>query len=529
MSNRLLYSELWSLNPGLAQEFDAIYRESLNIWNEQHLREFTVHGKLHTAQVERNLDSLTRPLQNSRMSLKAEEIFALLSACCLHDVGMQLADEPDARSKHAQYAYELILYSHAQVGSAQRRITLPINDHNARRTIALVAKGHWTEFALNFDDEDYIYGVERGRLRLLGVLLAMADLLDISPVRARYFRSIHRLYDLPPLSELHQKMHDLVKGFRITSPDPAVNEDLQFQLEWRDDSVTTRKMSAWVLKWFDSQWRQLWPTLYKDSGGIIRWADPWVAVKFNPPEGPLQTLSPRALNILDAERAEQLRIDRDEFIRRFKDSIGSNDTRLFIFPKNSELDGRFLSEWCEAHARLYENCLIARVDIQPSAPLDLSSTVSFLIEQWGGHLPTCSDEEALRGLESFMSASAAHSLVSIIVSERYDEELLDALLRILLKRPSSGPKRGRICILLTRGAVGPKGMSNNTTTLLAGAPFTRADIEHHLQTRWGYNEQESREIYAKLSRLGFAEKPGQIYNYLETQYGLSSLNAYDEG
>src|SRR6185436_19204257 len=103
----------------------------------------------------------------------------------------------------------------------------------------------------------YIYGNGKGRLRLLGALLATADLLDLSPVRARYFRSTHRLFSLPSLSELHQTTHRLVKGFAIGPPDPLVPGDLRFTIDWRDDSQNTRMISDWVLHWFTSQWRQL--------------------------------------------------------------------------------------------------------------------------------------------------------------------------------------------------------------------------------------------------------------------------------
>ena len=106
MASRILYNELQQSNPALGALFDSIFKESLIIWNEQYLRQFTVHGRSHTEQVERNLDSITRALQNSKDSqLTPEEIFVLLSACCLHDIGMQLADDPDARKRHAQLAY----------------------------------------------------------------------------------------------------------------------------------------------------------------------------------------------------------------------------------------------------------------------------------------------------------------------------------------------------------------------------------------------------------------------------------------
>jgi len=127
--------------------------------------------------------------------LTAEEIFVLIAACHLHDIGMQLG-LVDARENHAEYAHKLILYSSAQIGPEQRRVTLSISNPNARVAIAEVARGHWTDFALRLPEEDYIFENERGRLKLLGLLLATADLLDTSAVRAGYFRSAHRLFDL---------------------------------------------------------------------------------------------------------------------------------------------------------------------------------------------------------------------------------------------------------------------------------------------------------------------------------------------
>ena len=79
MRERLLYNKLSQLDDELARQFDRIYEEAFKIWDEQHLRQFTIHGKKHTDQVERNLDSLTAPIQNSEKPLSAEEIFVLLS------------------------------------------------------------------------------------------------------------------------------------------------------------------------------------------------------------------------------------------------------------------------------------------------------------------------------------------------------------------------------------------------------------------------------------------------------------------
>jgi hypothetical protein len=512
MATRVLYNELRRQNAALADEFDAIYRESLKIWDEPDLREFTDHGKVHIDQVERNLDSLTRPLQSSSSALKAEEIFVLLSACCLHDIGMQLVDDPDARAKHAQYSYELILYSHTRVDTTERRVTLPITDNNARRAIALIARAHWTDYALKCSERDYIVGQERGRLRLLGELLAMADLLDISPVRARYFRSIHRLYTLPAMSELHQRMHELVKGFEIIAPNSEVQQDLQFQLEWREDGETVRLMNDWAMTWFASQWRQLSPALYKDSGGSIRWSDPWATVKYNPPEGPMPDLQATAKQILKAERSEQLRINRDRFIAQFKSAIKSGGATLFLFPSDSTGDGQVVSEWCGAQAGLENK--VARVVIPPSAPLDLSSIISQLMEQWGEHLPQCRNDKALQRLRQYV-LHETETLVSIIVAEKYEKRRIYSLLEVLMQ--SDDPEAGRVCLLLTRGAEGPRSLPQTAIVPFDASEFGQADVERYLQTRLGFSPLASEKIYSELSSLGLAQQPGQIYNYIQIQ------------
>ena len=189
---RSLYNQLRQQSGSLADSLDRITNEALVLWQGQHLRTFTAHGESHILQVEANLDALTRALQISPQKLQPQEMYVLIAACYLHDIGMQLG-ERDAREKHAQYAFDLILRSHARNNNEERRVTLPIDDRNAREAIAATARGHWTNFAVELVREDVLVGMSRGRLRLLGLLLAVADLLDLSPVRATYFRSIHQL------------------------------------------------------------------------------------------------------------------------------------------------------------------------------------------------------------------------------------------------------------------------------------------------------------------------------------------------
>ena len=308
MPPRVLYEELKGQSATLAHELDGICEQAIEIWQKQFLQEYTAHGKEHITQVERNLGDLTRHLQTREDSLSPEEIFILLAACYLHDIAMQVS-VADARGNHAESVFDLIINSSPEVPIEHRRITLPIQDSNARRAIAHVARGHWTDFALELPRSEYVRDDNsRGRLRLLGCLLAMADLLDVSPIRATYYRTLHRLQDLPPLSELHQTMHALVRGIRIAPPRPLVSADLQFELTWRGDEGTVRIVCNWHMQWADSEWRRLSPVLYEESGGTVRWADPWAQMVFCTPEERLHTLSEEAQQVLLAERAKQKRI-----------------------------------------------------------------------------------------------------------------------------------------------------------------------------------------------------------------------------
>lgn len=535
---RLLYNEFVEAAKKidkleLVTEFDNIYRASLDIWKAERLEQFTTHGKEHTEQVEQNLDDLTRSLQNSETPLTVEEIFVLLSACCLHDIGMQI-DDPNARAKHAEYSYKLIAKSSRLINHppSEKFVTLPISDTNARLAIACVAKAHWVDYALPISPSiQEIYGNKEGRLRLLGLLLAMADLLDISPIRARYFRSSHRLYDLGSLSELHNRMHDFVRGCKILNDDAS--RELSFRLRWRDDSEPTHDMCDWNMKWFDSQWRKINQALKEESGGTIRWAEPWAFVEYRPaPEEPIDPLSLKAIEVLRAERVEQVRINREKFIKRFQKSLGTREKTLFLVPANSDSDGDMITDWCYAHLRVYKdkhleidkNLKLARVDLRRLLPATISGIISEITEQWQIHLPQCESDEALAELQLRMRTTRDMSFVSIIVSDVYRRDILGELLKALMLRPEASPRMSRICILQTDGAIGPSRLGDAAIFSLDNSPFSQPDVERHLQNRLGYNENESQKKYKLLAQLPNAQQPPAMYTFVEKLCWFSSCD-----
>ena len=413
----------------------------------------------------------------------------------------------------------MILHSHARYLAVERQITLPINYTNARQSIAAVARGHWTNFAVQLDSKDTISENTEGRLRLLGLLLATADLLDLSPVRATYFRTIHQLDKLDAVAELHQTKHELVKGFRIVAPNPAISEELQYQLDWSDDSETTRTISDWELHWFHSQWRTVAPLLHRESGGRIRWAKPWALVKFRPPVGPSPKLSEKAAKILRAERADQLRINRDEFTRSFKDAMNKAEPALFRFPSDAEIDGRPVVEWCESHARLHTDMEVARCDIQPTAAFDQASIVSQLLEQLGEHLSACSDNEAIQRLSQHAATNTSGIVTVLVVGATVDAGLLAPIIEAAMQCPASAVPR--VVLLLAPAAAGPDSIAGATATVSTGGPFAKADVIHHLQKRWGLDSAESEQTYSSMESIGVASNPARVYEYVKLHCGIA--------
>ena len=508
MAKRLLFEHLSNNNEDLASELTRICEDAAKIWAEQHLREYTVHGGPHSDQVEANLDSLTAHLQQTNEKLSSEEIFVLIAACHLHDIGMQLG-VPDARQKHAEYAYDLILKSWVWIDTSERRVTLSIHDQNARVAIAKVARGHWTDFALQLPEADFLYGQARGRLKLLGVLLATADLLDTSAIRAGYFRGDHRLFDLPPLSELHQALHSLVVGYQIKPANPHVPDKLVFDLEWRDQTELVQEMSEWQLRWFSSQIRQTASELEKLSGGAIRWTTPWAQVTFRVPEGQMPKLSDAALRILRADLAAQRRIARDTFVDQFQHALKTPSTVLFVLPPDSTSDVKFVAEWCLAHVRSSADFLTAQVDVPSDVPMEIASIVASILEQWGQHLTVSDNKGALRKLTEFVEVSKDRNLV--LLAKASETSTMLPILEVVLTDKIGGGTR---VVLLIAPGDGPT-VSSAKVSMVDLSTFTPDDVGRHLGKRYGYNPVDQGAMVSRMDHLGLLTSPGRVYTYIE--------------
>lgn len=503
LTERLVEQE----RPDLVADLERIYTAVMDIWSVQRDQTFTAHGKEHIDQVARNLTSLIEPLRGTDQDLNAMELYVLLAACYVHDIGMQL-DFPDARKDHAQYAYDLVL---GNLETRGRSVSVEINDMASREAIAEIARAHWTSFALELSKEDFLGENSMGRLRLLGVLLALADLLDLSPVRARYFRTAHRLYGLGALSELHQAAHHFLRGFEI-SFDPDTRE-LQYQLSWRTTGEYMETLSDWVLHWFTSQWRTLAPLAIRDSGGHLRWKDPWATAEFREPRGQHATLSSEATGLLRAVRTEQLRINRDAFVKQFSSGMGKGDWRLFLISGGHEEQ---MIQWTlTCPYQLESPSYVARIDLRDSSAHTVDEALTEWSAQWLEDGRSVTRAAMSAKLAAFLREREGYFLLVVILEEW--ARPLGHILRIFFNELGVYENRGRDCVVFAEKCPEEDvaGLPNRVETCkYVWGDIPQESVRSHLSESWGMQEPESvrlsEEVFA-MSLLSRRRIPALYY------------------
>jgi len=138
---------------------------------------FTSHGASHSANVERKIDELVpTPVKESLTSI---EIYLLLSAVYLHDIGMA------SRDFSGQSIAEIRSTHHVRSRSTiiEKYLDLYLEESIAFR-IADICLAHGLHSLDEFEDMDYIDGYGDIRLKFIMALLRIGDLLDWSKSRA---------------------------------------------------------------------------------------------------------------------------------------------------------------------------------------------------------------------------------------------------------------------------------------------------------------------------------------------------------
>ncbi len=169
--------------------------------------DFTDHGIKHSMNVQENLKRLIP--ERIPNPLTPFEIFALLSASLLHDVGMVISkssDETsfDIRVDHYNRSREFILKTHKE---------LNLSEHEAA-IIGEICRSHGMANLEYLDNKPFsLYGHGTVRVVLISALLRLADILDITAQRAPSTVADKRKMDNE--SQKHWDIHRRISDVQI--------------------------------------------------------------------------------------------------------------------------------------------------------------------------------------------------------------------------------------------------------------------------------------------------------------------------
>ena len=214
------------LSGSFPSKLDIIEQETKEIWKKGEFYHvyYTLHGLDHSNSVIEILGRLVDGL-NPEDKLNDTEIFCLLSAAYLHDVGM-LCKYPDDDAKAAQkselkkrpYSVQDLIRDEHHIRSGryikEHRTDLKL-DHIEVECVRLIAEGHRQIKLDSKEYDDQVIGQKSVRVRLLSALLRLADELDIT-----YKRAPETLFDIlendmPDYSLLQWLKHYYTAGVLI--------------------------------------------------------------------------------------------------------------------------------------------------------------------------------------------------------------------------------------------------------------------------------------------------------------------------
>jgi hypothetical protein len=194
------------------------------IWSRPLHRYYTDHTVAHSERVIALLDGLTAGMMATEKRLSPSEVFTLLAAAYLHDIGMQnekfAGGDPSAssgqrleqiRAHHNEQTAEMI---YAVFEDPENAFHIPLaRDPGIIEAVALVAKGHRQVNLASAEYDTLVHGGETLRLRLLAALLRFGDELDIDHRRVDLEQM--KLLALPAESQLHWWKCHYVSGVSI--------------------------------------------------------------------------------------------------------------------------------------------------------------------------------------------------------------------------------------------------------------------------------------------------------------------------
>lgn len=194
----------------LYKRYESLWQFALdNYLKFMNIENYTNHGEDHVLNVEKDAYKLLT--EKARGKLSAFDIFCLLSACCLHDIGMI------AKQKSGESYFKIRQDHHLRVKQLleERYSEFHLDNHQEARIIGEICYSHGTPNLDELVPYDNWSIAEYGNVNalLIGALLRIGDLLDLNFLRAPTL--VADLKKIKGISLYHWKLHSKISDIKI--------------------------------------------------------------------------------------------------------------------------------------------------------------------------------------------------------------------------------------------------------------------------------------------------------------------------
>lgn len=548
----------------LSQALEEIKVATAEIWKVPALPGFTDHGPKHSRRVARLLGQIVKRFMFTQYALTEYEVFILLAACYLHDIGMQYTrregrttDQPltksdydDIRESHPKKSFELI--KSRVIGPWSRDAASPVDPEldECLRPIALVCKAHGTKFfdpTLKELEELVCYpdGDRPVRGPLLAALMLMADELDLHTTRADFPADHETRFSTE--SQLHNLAHNYIPLVRVQDGRTPKHRDIVISFDFPAGSSKTygRDVRDWVISKLECQCRRTKNILLEGSQGELTWGR---IVPDKEGEDTFGRRHPMPLVVqthLREKLARRRVVNRSELKKELKMCLSSDQAMLVRIWGPEESDQRVIGNWLVTACKASVDLALAKLDLESSAR-DGDDVLKAIRDQlWPAYRQKVLSREShtlpndpflpfdqtlkelkrqtwpspehqwRRALKSFLSClSVFCGLVKPVVLcsnpdrvERWTaEELLPAL-----NNTAPETDRGTLVILCYEGGQAPAPDIRKDQFYLG--LYSKPEMEMYLM-EMGYRSRKARELTEEI-KVVTDNRPGKVRIYLQ--------------
>ncbi|HTB70356.1 MAG TPA: HD domain-containing protein [Solirubrobacteraceae bacterium] len=516
----------------LSDRLERIKVSAGKIWAKQRLEWFTDHSShRHSRRIVWLLGALIERLQEGARALTPAELYVLLAAAYLHDIGMQdfrvtgSTEESTAREDFTYKDYELIRKRHPERGMeliVRRALQLEpgrdtfrvdIDDELAYLLpIALVSRGHGSAYfestVSELDGRDDAPGNDRLRGGLLTALLLFADELDLHEDRATFPAEMGR----SPLTALHHHVNHYVTLVSVGDGDTTSTRRVHISFAFPEDSAEYQgDVRLYVVGKLSSQAERVNPVLRRETDGLLA-LDPVMRVRARTEtiSDVRRELPDAALALLRLDLREQALVGRADLVRALREACGKPAPKIVELSAGATSDLPAVLSWLDALC-LAKRLAASHVDLSLGVATETNDMLAAVREDFPrGDEVAGEDADTLAALARDRRGGAGR----VLVLESVDRLLPAARRWLASELELIVADAAPLLVVLTRGE-GSEPLSDDADVHELG-PIPVETLSEYLVSRFGYAPDAAR-VDAEDKTALSSGAPGPILQQLAAQ------------